>query len=43
VDISPEVHCPHIGPTGGGKCSEDVSLHLVQDRQVDAQANLLQC
>jgi hypothetical protein len=28
VDISPEVHCPHIGPTGGGKCTEDLPYSL---------------
>lgn len=28
VDISPEVHCPHIGPTGGGKCAEDLPYSL---------------
>eukprot|EP00775_Hariotina_reticulata_P011230 gene11230-11379_t len=28
VDVSPEVHCPHIGPTGGGKCVEDLPYSM---------------
>lgn len=23
VPIRPSVHCPHLGPTGGGFCSDD--------------------
>lgn len=23
VPLRPEVHCPHIGPTGGGMCADD--------------------
>ena len=25
VPLRPTVHCPHIGPTGGGYCTDDVS------------------
>jgi len=28
VDISPAVHCPHIGPTGGHKCTEDLPYSM---------------
>ncbi|KAI8469053.1 MAG: hypothetical protein J3K34DRAFT_522429 [Monoraphidium minutum] len=24
IDVDPDVHCPHIGPSGGGKCTEDL-------------------
>jgi hypothetical protein len=24
VPLLPEVHCSHIGPTGGGQCTDDV-------------------
>lgn len=23
VPLRPEVHCPHIGPSGGGMCADD--------------------
>ncbi|CAK4032316.1 Hypothetical predicted protein [Lecanosticta acicola] len=30
--VHPEVHCPHVGPTGGGKCSEiDYSVDYFDD------------
>lgn len=24
IDVDPNTHCPHIGPSGGGKCTEDL-------------------
>lgn len=47
VDISPSVHCPHIGPTGGGKCTEDLPYsmskiaHLMPNRPTFYSVNPL--
>ncbi|KAF2206449.1 hypothetical protein CERZMDRAFT_29069, partial [Cercospora zeae-maydis SCOH1-5] len=35
TQVRPDVHCPHVGPTGGGKCVNiDYSVDYFSDRQL---------
>jgi hypothetical protein len=34
VPLRPDVHCPHIGPTGGGMCVDDIDYDMVAETSV---------
>lgn len=35
TNVRPEVHCPHVGPTGGGKCVDiEYSREYFDDAQL---------
>jgi hypothetical protein len=34
VPLRPDVHCPHIGPTGGGMCMDDIDYDTVAETSI---------
>lgn len=43
VPLRPEFHCPHIGPTGGGMCTDDLSYGSVVQQKHFTNAAFVNC
>lgn len=44
TDIDLQVHCPHVGPTGGGKCVDiDYRVDYFDDLELFGMANPFMC